>query len=87
MARCRFERTLPNLEEALRRAKAEAQARGSTFEGDVAGGRYVLKTPLGQIEGTYTSSGATVVFVIESKPLLVPCALIEEVLDKTLAKV
>lgn len=84
MSRCRIERDLRDVGETLRRAKAEAAKFKSRFDGDVHGGDYSLRTPLGSIEGTYSVSGSTVCFLVERKPVVVPCALIERVLDEFL---
>ena len=84
MSRCRIERELHDVGESLARAKAEAEKFRSTFEGDAVKGDYVLRTPLGTVEGTYTVADHTVCFRIEKKPLIVPCALIERVLDEFL---
>lgn len=85
MSRCRIERTLEDVSETLVRAKAEAAKFGSRFTGDVEKGDYTLRTPLGTIEGTYSVRDATVCFLVEKKPGIVPCALIERVLDQFLA--
>lgn len=85
MSRCRIERTLRSPSETLERAKRETAKFGGTFEGDVVrGGHYRIKTPMGTIEGTYTVSGSVVCFEVASKPALVPCGLIETVLDRFL---
>lgn len=79
-----IERTLSDVEGTLARAKQESVKFGSTWEGDTKGGRYVLRTPLGTLEGTYTGSGNVVRFFIDKKPRVVPFALIEKVLDQFL---
>jgi hypothetical protein len=89
MSRCRIERGLDDFGEVsdtLARAKAEAAKFGSVFTGDVERGEYALRTPLGAIEGTYAVTDSTVCFLVERKPALVPCALIERVLDQFLAQ-
>lgn len=85
MSRCRIERELRDVGETLARAKREAAKFGSVFDGDVERGSYVLRTPLGTVEGTYSVARATVCFLVEKKPAIVPCALIERVLDQFLA--
>jgi len=85
MSRCRIERTLDDVSETLVRAKQEAAKFRSVFTGDVEKGEYVLRTPLGTIEGTYSVRSTTVCFLVEKKPAIVPCALIERVLDQFLA--
>jgi hypothetical protein len=84
MADCRIERTIANVGQALNRAKTETLARGGSFEGDLERGTYVMRTPLGPIEGTYSATGSSVAFVVTRKPALVPCALIARVIDQFL---
>jgi hypothetical protein len=84
MSLCRIERTIDDVSETLARAKQEAVKFGSVWEGDVDRGHYVLRTPLGAIEGTYTVRSGTASFLIEKKPVIVPCALIKRVLDEFL---
>ena len=84
MTGCRIERKLDDVDKTLERAKREAVKFGSVFEGDVEKGGYVLRTPLGTIEGSYSVTDAVVCFVVEKKPSVVPCGLIERVLDQFL---
>ncbi len=84
MSLCRVERALADVGETLARAKREAVKFRSSFTGDVEKGEYVLRTPLGTIEGTYSVRESTVCFLVEKKPRIVPCALIERVLDEFL---
>lgn len=85
MSRCEIERTLGDVDATLLRAKQEAVKFGSVWDGDVDRGRYVLRTPLGTVEGTYTVSDRRIRFLIEKKPGIVPCVLIERVLDRFLS--
>ena len=84
MSACRIERTLRDVSQTLERARKEAAKFHSRWDGDETGGAYTLRTPLGSIEGTYSLNGSVVVFVITKKPTLVPCGLIERVLDQFL---
>lgn len=85
MARCTIERTLGDVGATLVRAKREADKFGSVWDGDVERGAYVLRTPLGTVEGTYTvSPERRILFLVEKKPGIVPCALIERILDQFL---
>ena len=76
-----IERTLADVPRALDRARAEAKKFGSTWEGDTERGRYDLRTPLGRLTGTYTVVEQRITFAIDQKPMIVPRALIERVLD------
>ena len=84
MSRCRIERKLDDVADTLRRAKLEAAKFRSRFDGDLERGDYTLKTPVGSIEGTYSVTASTVCFLVEKKPAVVPCGLIERVLDQFL---
>jgi hypothetical protein len=88
MSLCRFERQLGDVAYTLARAKAEAVKFRSVWEGDEEKGYYVLRTPLGTVEGKYTVDAARVChFEIDKKPMVVPCALIHRVLDQFLRSV
>jgi hypothetical protein len=84
MSRCRIERKLSDVAVTLAQAKREAEKFRSRFDGDVEKGDYTLRTPVGTIEGTYSVTDSTVCFLIEKKPAVVPCGLIERVLDQFL---
>jgi hypothetical protein len=84
MSACRIERDLGNVAATLARGRREAEKFRSRWDGDEKGGDYTLRTPFGWIEGTYTVTGTVGVFVIEKKPSLLPCALIERVFDQFL---
>ena len=84
MSVCQIERDLRDVGHTLTRAKQEAAKFRSLFEGDEEKGHYTLRTPLGSIVGTYSVTGKRVCFVVEKKPVVVPRALIEKVLDEFL---
>lgn len=84
MSGCRIERKLGDVSATLVRAKKEADKFHSRWDGDERGGDYTLRTPLGTIEGTYAITDDTVCFLIEKKPRVIPCGLIERVLDQFL---
>jgi hypothetical protein len=84
VAACQIERNVTDLAATLARARREAQKFRSRWEGDEKSGDYTLRTPLGTIEGRYAVSDGKVRFTIDEKPRLVPCALIERVLDQFL---
>ena len=84
MSPLRIERKLEDVSKTLARARLESIKFRSVWEGDEAGGRYVLRTPLVSLEGTYSVSGSTVCFLVEKKPRVVPDVLIERVLDEFL---
>jgi hypothetical protein len=84
MTACRIERRLGDVDATLTRAKLEAAKFRSVFEGDARAGHYLIRTPIGTIEGTYSVAETTVCFVIEKKSAIIPCAVIERVLDEFL---
>lgn len=86
MSRCTIERELSAPSEALEGAKREAAKYGSRFEGDTERGTYVLRTPLGPITGVYLVDGTTVRFEVQKKPAIVPCRMIEGILDQLLRR-
>lgn len=84
MSRCRIERKLGDVAATVARAKREAEKFHSRFEGDAEKGEYTLRTPLGTIEGTYSVTDSIACFLVEKKSSLIPCGLIERVLDQFL---
>lgn len=86
MATHRVERQLRDVEGVLVRARRECEKFYSTWDGDARGGRYALRTPVGTIRGAYTiDDTGHAVFEIEHKPVLLPMAVIERVLDEFLS--
>jgi len=81
MAVRRIQRELDDVSETLARAKAECVKFRSVWDGDEAGGRYHLRTPLGSIEGSYSVDVKTILFLVEKKPKLIPWTLVERGLD------
>lgn len=79
---CEFERAVADAAKALDHAKVETVRRGGTWEGDLVRGRYDMRTPFGALEGTYEVEQDKVVFSIQRKPALVPCALIATIIDQ-----
>ncbi len=79
---CQFERPVADAKKALDHAKAETIRRGGTWEGDLDRGQYNMRTPFGSLEGTYQVVQDKVIFAIQKKPALVPCALIATIIDQ-----
>jgi hypothetical protein len=85
MGGCRFEKISSEGPDALlARARKRLQEHGGTLEGDLGSGRIEADTPLGKIRGRYTSSGDSLVIVVDEKPALLPCSAIGAVLDRVL---
>jgi hypothetical protein len=79
---CQFERPIADAKRALDHAKAETIRRGGSWEGDLDRGQYNMRTPFGSLEGTYQVVQDNVLFAIQRKPALVPCALIATIIDQ-----
>jgi hypothetical protein len=71
-----------DLKGAIERLQTMAQSQGGEFAGDETAGRFVAPSPLGPIEGRYTIQGAAIRVTVTNKPMLVPCATIEERIRK-----
>lgn len=48
-----------------------------TISGDAAGGAFTIPTPLGKVEGTFSTSGQTCEIHITKHPFLLSCKRIE----------
>ncbi len=79
---CQFERPVADAKKALDHAKAETIRRGGTWDGDLKRGSYDMHTPFGALNGTYEVKKDKVLFEIQRKPALVPCALIATIIDQ-----
>jgi hypothetical protein len=71
-------------EEVFQKAKKSVESQGGTFTGDTNGGSFELSIFGNAISGGYTVSGSELNVVIEEKPFLVPCSMIESFLQKQL---
>ena len=61
------------------KAKAAVEKQGGTFTGDEASGSFSIQV-FGTISGTYTVSGQQLQIEITDKPMMIPCAAIENAL-------
>lgn len=78
---CKF--TIPFAGKAsavLAKAKTAIQNQGGTFSGDDSSGSFDVSVMGNTIKGSYTSLGQELDIVIESKPFLIPCSVIESFL-------
>jgi hypothetical protein len=66
-------------EQVFSRAKAAVEQQGGTFSGDPNSGNFSINV-FGNIRGTYSVSGQQLHVSIEDKPMMIPCAAIENVL-------
>jgi len=76
-----FSATVSEVVDKARLAIAKA---GGVFRGDIEKGNFTLSTPLGEIEGNYTTEEKAIIIHIEKKPMFIPCATIEGELKKYL---
>ncbi|HEX2534655.1 MAG TPA: hypothetical protein VHK69_13010 [Chitinophagaceae bacterium] len=85
MAACNF--NIPfsgSAEQVLQKAKTTVQGQGGTFEGDAQAGSFSVSVFGNSIAGSYTVSGQSLAIVIDSKPFLVSCGMIEGFLKSQL---
>ena len=68
-------------EEVFNRAKSAVEKQGGSFSGDATGGSFSIQV-FGTISGSYTVSGQELKIVIEDKPMMIPCAPIENALKR-----
>jgi hypothetical protein len=67
-----------DLPATLARVQAHIVREGGQFAGDAKAGRFSGHSPIGSIEGRYTVFAEAIRITITNKPMLVPCAAIEE---------
>lgn len=72
-------------EEVFQKAKKSVESQGGTFNGDTNGGSFELSIFGNAIVGNYTVAGSELNVVIEEKPFMVPCSVIEGFLKKQLS--
>ncbi|MGZ3844936.1 MAG: hypothetical protein ACXVBJ_01795 [Flavisolibacter sp.] len=85
MSKCNF--SIPfsgDPEQVLNRAKAAVEKQGGTFSGDINGGNFSINV-FGNISGSFTVSGNQLNIAIEDKPIMIPCAAIENALKNQLS--
>jgi hypothetical protein len=72
--------------EMLNKAQTAVEQQGGRFSGDAAGGHFSLQV-FGTIAGRYTVAGQELHIVIEEKPMMIPCGVIESALKKQIGSV
>ena len=85
MSKCNF--TIPfsgTAEGIYSKAKGAVEKQGGTFSGDSNSGNFSINV-FGNITGSYTVSGNELHIVIEDKPMMIPCAAIENALKSQIA--
>ncbi len=86
MASCTF--SIPfsgSAQDIYSRAKAAVEKQGGTFSGDESSGNFSINV-FGTISGVYTVAGQNLNIVIEEKPLLISCGMIEQALKSQIGQ-
>jgi len=80
MAKCNFSIDFSgSAEDIFNKARTTVENQGGTFSGDAKSGSFSINV-FGTISGSYSVSGQQLNITIEDKPLMIPCAAIENVL-------
>ena len=80
MSKCNFSINFTGSpEDVFNKAKTAVEKQGGSFNGDSNSGNFSINV-FGNISGSYTVSGNHLNIVIEDKPMMIPCAAIENVL-------
>ena len=80
MSRCSFSIGFSgSAQDVFGRAKAAVEKQGGSFTGDANSGNFSINV-FGKISGTYSVAGQQLHIRIEEKPMMIPCAAIENVL-------
>jgi len=80
MAKCNFSIDFSGSPENIfNKARTAVEKQGGTFSGDANAGKFSINV-FGTIGGTYTVSGQQLQINIEDKPIIIPCAAIENAL-------
>jgi hypothetical protein len=79
MAQCNFSIPFNSSPETLAaKAQQAIMGAGGSFQGDSTAGNFGVSTPLGDIRGSYTIQGSSIMITITNKPFLVSCGMIEK---------
>ena len=85
MAKCNFSIAFSGSpQEVFGKARNAVEKQGGTFNGDETAGTFSLQV-FGSISGRYSVSGQQLDIVIEDKPMMIPCAAIENVLKSQIS--
>jgi hypothetical protein len=85
MSACEFNVPFSGEPEAIyQKAKKVIESQGGVFNGDTNAGSFDITVFGNRIAGDYTVSGQELQLKIHTKPMLIPCGMIESVLVKQL---
>jgi hypothetical protein len=73
-----------DINELYRQALLEMPKHDITFNGNVHGGDFSIRTVVGEIEGSFKVKGQIIEWIFTKKPIFIPCKAIETVLKKHL---
>jgi hypothetical protein len=80
MSKCSFSIPFSGTpEDVFNRARSAVEKQGGVFNGDAASGEFGINV-FGNIRGTYSVSGQQLNIVIEDKPMMISCGMIENAL-------
>lgn len=86
MADCNFNISFTSpAQEVYEKAKKTVESQGGTFTGDLNAGNFSISVFGNDISGSYTVEGNNMNILIEEKPFLVPCSMIESFLKMNIA--
>ena len=86
MADCNFEIPFtgePTL--VLSKARSAVESQGGNFTGDEVSGSFDVSVFGNKIAGSYNVSGQLLNLIIDSKPFMIPCSMIEGFLVKQIS--
>lgn len=85
MAACTFEVSFTaSADEILSKTKKTIEGQGGTFNGNVDGGNFHLSLMGYTVAGSYTVDKNQLLVLIDEKPMLIPCSVIQQYLEKQL---
>jgi hypothetical protein len=80
MSKCNFSISFTGTpEEVYNKARNAVEKQGGTFSGDSNKGSFSINV-FGNISGSYVVNGSQLDITIDDKPMMIPCAAIENVL-------
>ena len=85
MSKCSF--SIPfsgSAEDIFHKAKTAVEKQGGSFNGDTGSGNFTISV-FGTINGSYSVSGQQLNIEIDDKPMMIPCAAIENALKSQLS--
>jgi hypothetical protein len=84
MSKCNFSIPFSGAaEDVFNKARTAVEKQGGTFSGDANSGTFSISV-FGTIVGSYRVEGQQMLIDIEDKPMMIPCAAIENALKSQL---